>query len=179
MVMGVSLPQKCPCLPSAISLIHRRVLACSEQVSVNTDPLPALWPLLKSGKSYLWMLRALRSQSVWLQGLGAVLLNTAREMQLSWGRASPAQLLHAPPEVWELPAARAAIASPTQVWITVLFAGNAAGCHLVWPIVYSRLARKPETLLQEAGTGSPAPPVVRAQPLHLSRVCQPGCLGPE
>lgn len=42
-----------------------------------------------------------------------------REMQLVRGRASPAQLSRAPPEVWEQPGSTAAIASPTQVWIIV------------------------------------------------------------
>ena len=127
----------------AISLIYRCVLACSERVSGATDSLLAVWPSLKPGGSCPWVLRALRLQPGWLQGLGAVLLNTAREMQLLRGRALPAHLLHVPTEAWELPDSRAAIASPTQVWIIVLFAGNAPGCHLIWLIVYPCLARKP------------------------------------
>lgn len=112
-----------------------------ELVSRATDPIPAVWLLLKPSGPCLRVPRALQWQPGWVQRSGTVLFNTDREMQLLQGRASSAQLLYALPEVWELPVSTAPIASPPRSGL--LFADAAPGCHLVWLVVHHRSARKP------------------------------------
>lgn len=163
--------------PSAVSLIHRCVPACSERVPGTAAPIPALWPSLKSGGSCLRVLRALGLQPGWVQGSGTVLLNADREMQLSWGRALPARLLHAPPEVQELPDSTAAIPSPTQVWVIVCRYRSGLP-----PGLADSLPRFSQETINPTASGRhwlSSSSVLWVQPLRLSRPCQPGCFGAE
>jgi len=57
------------------------------------------------------------------------------------------------------------------------FADIAPGCHLVFLIVYPSLARKPYTLLQAAGTVSPAPQRCECSPFTFPGPLSLGVLG--
>lgn len=133
---GVSLPQKCLCASFGQFPNSELCAVVSRALSGGTDPIPAAFHAISG---IWWILPAGAEGSELAVWLGAEFRCCV--IKCSYCRALPAQLLHTPPEVWELPDSAAGIASPTQVWIIVC--RHCSGCHLVVPIVFCCLARKP------------------------------------